>query len=554
VNGKIIMDKNKFLKIIITTLISFFISTALVGEEKKDTAMLCSEPDSLTPSSAEIFIKVTKISKVIDFINSRKDSYNLGNLLIKNVNWIKVLKDKTKIDILNLKTLKDIGIDIDKALYMTSLGYEKNEPDSIIFLPVTDKKNFPSNFIKFLKIINEDNNNPDLNPAISTYKDTRVFQIPNKIFFAVIDDHFVLTSSGKLLTNIIDMKINGCDSALSMNPIYKAYKSKSETSNDSNLINVFFKKEFLDNKYKAAEPKDAGKGIQAKKANLNFINYISLSLDNETDDLSLRGVVSINKNDPTGDLLLNVMTTGLFENGLFADNPAGYHFLSIDINRINEYFSTMTDKNDSAYKAYAGIMNPDSKMNFLKDAVLPCSKSFINIIFKKPGTAGEIDNFIVYIPMKECGDIKKTLKNFKNQTEKNHPEEGTFGEEKIDGHDSFWFKNGSNSKIYILEYKGNLYAGNDVEFIKSVLDLPDKNSMDIKNDFIKRIDKNTFLVSYTQFDDESFIKAILMMVAYNNNSDLYQFIRKTGSIYLTGKKIDNDLIFNLGLKMLHNNK
>jgi len=548
------MNNRKAIISIITLLISILISIGSTGEEKKENAGICGEPDTLIPSNAELFIKVAKISKAIDFINSRKDSYNLANIILKNVKWIKIFKDKTNLDLLNTKSLKDIGIDIDKALYLTGLGYENNEPESIIFLPITDRKNFPFNFIKFLKIINEDKSGPDLNPAMSAYKGIRVFQIPNKIFFAVIDEYFVLTSSGSILTNIIDMRAAGCSSGLSTNPAYMAYRTKSEKNNGPNIISIFLKKEFLENKTKPSDTKDPGKDIQTKKSNPNFINYISLSLDNDADDLSLKANVSINKDDPAGDLILNALTTGLFENALFADNPTGYHFLSVDMNRINEYFNSIADKNDSAYKSYSRIMNPDNNPDFSKDAVLPCSKSFINIIFKKPKNAGEMDNFILYLPMEKCGDFEKTLENIKKQIEKNHPEKGNFGEEKIDGHDSFWFKNGSYSKINILKYKGNIYSGNNVDFIKAAMNSTDKKSIDINNDFIKRIDKNTFLVSYTQFDDESFIKAILMMLVYNNNSDLYQFVSKTGTIYLTGKKTDNDLIFNLKLKMLQNTK
>ncbi len=339
---------------IIIMLMSFLISTALIGEEKKDNPASCSEPESLTPSNAALFFKVTKISKAVDFLNSKKDSNNIGGLLQKNIKWIKLLKDKTNIDLLNTKSLKEIGIDVNKALYLTSFGYEKTEPDSIFFIPITDKKNFPYNFVKFLKVINEDKTNPDLNPAISTYKDIRVFQIPNKIFFAVIDDYFVLTSSGNALTNIIDIKTKGCDASLSANPFYKDYKTKSEFNSESNIFNIYIKKEFLDNTYKAAQRKESEiSELSAQKPNFNFINYISLSLDSEADELSFRGALSVNKEDPSGDLILNVLTAGLFENALFAENPTGYHFISIDMNRLNDHFKAMTDKNDSAYKAYA---------------------------------------------------------------------------------------------------------------------------------------------------------------------------------------------------------
>jgi hypothetical protein len=196
------------IEFIATTLISLMLSAALTGQEKKDSAISCREPDSLIPSNAEIFIKVEKISKAFDFINSGKYSYNLADLILKKVKWIKLLKDKTNIDLLNTRSLKDIGIDADRSLYITGFGYDKNETDSVIFLPVIDKKNFPSNFVKFLKLINDDKSGPDLNPALSTYKGVKVYQVPNKIFFAVIEEYFVLTSSGGILSNIIDMKMN----------------------------------------------------------------------------------------------------------------------------------------------------------------------------------------------------------------------------------------------------------------------------------------------------------------------------------------------------------
>ena len=229
-----------------------FISTILIGEEKIDSTSKCGSPDSLIPQNTGLIIKVPKISQAVDFLNS-KNNYNLGNLLKNNIKWIKLLKDKTSIDLLAVKTLKDIGIDVEKAFYLTSYGYEKNEPDSIIFLPVTDKKKFPYNFIKFIKLINDNKNNLDLNPAVSMYKDVRVFQIPGKIFFAVLDNYFVLTSSGEALSSVIDMKKGGCVSSLTADQVYLDYKSKSEINND--IFQCFCKKRIFSKNIKCCSDK-----------------------------------------------------------------------------------------------------------------------------------------------------------------------------------------------------------------------------------------------------------------------------------------------------------
>ena len=252
-------------------------------------------------------------------------------------------------------------------------------------------------------------------------------------------------------------------------------------------------------------------------------------------------------------MLLRVLITGLYKNAIFAENPSGYHFVSIDINGINEYFAKSADKNSSTYKAYARIAGMDNDEALLKDAVLPCSNSFINIIFQKPSVSGELDNFIFYVHMEDCGDIEKTLKKLKKELEKKYSGEDRFGEEKIDGHKLLWFKNESNSKIYILEHKGNLYAGNNSGLIKNFLNSSDKHYPDIKNESIKRMGKNTFLFSYSQFNEESFFKAVLMMLAYNFNKDLYGFISKIDNVVLIGEKVDSDLMFNLRLKMSDSN-
>ena len=74
---------------ILVMLMSFLISTALIGEEKKYNSPLCSDPESLTPSNAALFFKVTKISKAVDFLNSKRDSNNIGSLLQKNIKWMR---------------------------------------------------------------------------------------------------------------------------------------------------------------------------------------------------------------------------------------------------------------------------------------------------------------------------------------------------------------------------------------------------------------------------------------------------------------------------------
>ena len=570
---------------IIIIIISILISSAITGEEKSNSK--CDSPDTLTPSSATLFLKFPKIAKVIDFLNSKKEYYGLGNSIFKYDKWIKQIKDKTNIDVLNAKSLKEAGINVNNSLYLTSIDNEKKIPEAVLFIPITDKKNFPLGFVKFLNKLSDKKEIPDPNPAISPYKGIKVFQIMNDTFFSVIDNYFILTSSGNILKQIIDLKINGCEASLSMDPLYNDYKNKSKNNSESNIFTVYIKKEFVERSFDAIRErhvrKEAAKLNKIKteiaeskknkddsiianeppqeqespqKTKLDFIKYLSFRFDGTTNEISLTGALSVNKDDQTGDLLTRTITTGLFEKALFAENPTGYLFLSIDIKSIFKHLEDLSKKDADTKKAYSKWMISPEGKNILEDIVLPCDKSFINIFSKKPDKIGEMDNFVVFIPLEGCGKIEATMKKIKKELNNKYTANGEFGEEKINGNNSFWFKNDPKNKIYILEHKGNVYAGNNTDFIKTVLNAKDKKSLDIQKEFIKKIDRDTFLVSFTQFSDDSFLKAILMMLTYNQNPGLYNFINKIDNLNLTGKKVNNDLIFNYSIKILpeKNNK
>jgi hypothetical protein len=536
------------IKKVLIFMLALLISIPLAGEDIKDISAMISEPDNLIPDSAMIFIKLKNIQNTLDFLNEKKEYYNIGKVFPEFERQIKLVKEKTGVDLLNTKSLKDAGIDINKSVYIAAFKEGEKSNETVIFIPVTDKKNFPFAFIKLLKKTSTDPNNPDLNPAISTYKNTRVFQISKDIFFTVIDDYFVLTRSGNTLSAVIDLQVKDKLNSLATDTLYKDYKTKFEASSESNIACIFIKKSILDRDKKASLQNDTG-NIEEQKTSYNYINYLSLCVDSEPDVISFTGNLSVNRDDPAGDFLLQAITTGLLNKALFAENPTGFHFISLDLEKIKNYLDQSADKNSDLFRQYGKFQNSNTGKNIFKDTALPCSKSFLNVIFMKSKNAGQMDNMVLYIPMKECGKIELTVKKIKDEIKKRHTAEGTFGEEKINGTNSFWFRDDSGNKFNIFEFNGNLYAGNDVEALKKVLDVKDKFFPDIKNGFIKNTDDNTFLLSYTRFDEESFFKAVLMMLAFNKNPGLYGFIGKMESINLIGKKIDNDISLNLNIRM-----
>jgi hypothetical protein len=541
------------LRKVLIILLAVFISLPLASEVITNNISAQNDPDSLIPKSVSFLVKINKIQNAVKFINEKKNYFNINKLFPDLEKQILVFKEKTGTDLLDSKSLKDAGIDISRPLYLAAIDNAEKNYEALTFIPITDTKNFAINFIKLLKKSSLNPGNPELNPAISSYKNIRVFQVSGNIFFTVIDDYFVMARSGNILSAVIDLKVKDNDASLAADAVYKEYKNKSGVSTDSNIISFFAQKSLFEKDKKQLQ-ENIESEVPAKKSNFGYMKYLTLDLNSETNEFSLISNLSVNKEDPIGNLLLQVITSGLTEKAQFAENPTGYHFLSLDLEKIKNYLDQAAAKGDVSVRQYEKFQNSEAGKNILKEIVLPCSKSFFNIIFTKSKNPGQMDNTVVFISMKECSEIEPTLKKIKEELKKRHNNDDTFGEEKINDVNSFWIKDNNGNRFNVLEYKGNLYAGNNTETLKNAMNVKDKFFPDIKNDFIKKADKNTFLISYTNLDDESFFKAALMMITFNQNPGLYTFISKIENITLIGKKIDTDINLNFTVKMQPINK
>ncbi len=141
------------LKKIPIILLSLFISLPLTGEEVKDNAATLNEPDTLIPISAPYIVKVRKIKDALDFINGKKEYFNFNKMFPELGKWIQLVREKTGIDLLDPKSLKEAGININEALYSTSTDTDERKDQTVVFIPITDKKNFTNSVVRLLKKI-----------------------------------------------------------------------------------------------------------------------------------------------------------------------------------------------------------------------------------------------------------------------------------------------------------------------------------------------------------------------------------------------------------------
>ena len=113
------LNNKIFLSVILLAL-----SINISGAIKRDRA---STPESLTPSTATLFIKSTNVNKSIELIKfflkniaSNKDSKMINK-------WLNDFKNKTDIDPLNPRYLSRIGIYLKKPFAFSYLKKKKND-------------------------------------------------------------------------------------------------------------------------------------------------------------------------------------------------------------------------------------------------------------------------------------------------------------------------------------------------------------------------------------------------------------------------------------------
>ncbi|MBN2042074.1 MAG: hypothetical protein JW864_18705 [Spirochaetes bacterium] len=550
----------KFTCILLLTIIIF--SQALAEDQDgKTTIFSTAEKHSL--SSNLIFMELTNIPKTIELLNKDSHFSSIADSLFAYKKKTLEFKNSTGIDLLNNESLKKAGFDINRAAYMSVYYKHNRKSENTFYLPVLSPKIAALNFVKLIKRLNKDNPEADLNPAVNTYKNFKVYQIQPDIFYTFIDGYFILTASGDSIKAVIDLHSEDSKLSLSEDPYYIDFKNKKETDN-SEILTIFLKPgssgpENQANITKKDQPENIQKNSDGKsgditdypenpgkKENSLPVNYITVCLKGTTDNITVLITTSTNKENEDAKQFADMIITGLAGKHIKDEQITGYHFLSFDFFKLNNYCKDH-HQNTGICRLYNAILKSINLDNFLREKdTMPCPQSFVNIILRKSDTPGEMDHFLVFIPMNECEIFDDLLENITDNLEIKYPGDLS-GKERIDDVNSFWFITDDNNKINILEYNKDLYIGNNIDFIKKSLKSDNFDLSGTKDSFYKEMDEKTFLFSNSKFDEESFLKALLIMMAFKENPELSPIISRIYNISLTGKK--NDFDYNLILQL-----
>ncbi len=564
-------------KIIILILI-FSVITSIFGQVKPVEKIIILEPQMVTPLRTAIFVEISNLEAAETTLNIYSKYLDTPGYFDNIINLINFVKTKVNQDIFKNDFLRTSGVETNRSIYLSYVLEKDNKNNNIIFIPVINEKEFPLLFIKILKSMKK-NDNLDLVPAASPYKNFIINQLLKDIFYTTIDGYFILTSSGELIKEIIDIKTGPVSpAALSGDPLYTHYLTKKESSFP---INVFIKGKSLtsinfndlipddfdnvegDNKNpqndSAQKAENAEKKQPAPKRSgkYDFIDYLGFGLKNGIEKLNIKIYLQLDKNRTLSNLAAVTFTTGYADKTLFVPDPIAYCFVSADFRALSEAINKPENKNNIILPMAYGKINYYLKSNLgidMQSEFTPYFGNLFNMVVLKSKRRKRYDNFIIYFPIVNSDDNKELYRKISGSIKKQYNKPGTFGETQIEGLDTFWFADSMGIKNYFFIFDNKFFMINDAELIKYFKQEPGKNLFEVNKEFSETVGKDTFILAHIKFDKETLTKMLVGMMLINIDPGMGPMIDKIDTLTLIGSKIENFYNFNINIKLLPDNK
>ncbi len=523
------------------------------------------EIDSLTPSSAILFIKTSRIN---DFVTSV--TYVVENLLspgrtdafMKEKNSF---RDRTGIDFLDLDSLKKAGVDVERraGLAIFPAG-TRGEERIALFLPVLDVKTFPLAFVDMIKRASP-GKDPDVYPAITEYRGYTTYQIGRDIFTVAFDGVFVMASTGELLRKILDIR---ADSAgyLALDPRYREWSARGAGNYD---LRVFATRDFLKDAMTKRKKKESGgegveknggddgawtrgralimasaerEGFTSGASLFNAVDYAFLGASARSGSLRIDFGFKFNDTSPTVTTFLDVLKTGMTSRSLRVREAATYSFLSLDFAKIED----LCRRGSPGCRQYARIkegMREDLGIDFQAD-LLPYYNGVVNLIAGPPRGSG--GGFIIYVPMEDASKAKAIWEKSSAYLRKKYEGTDRFGTGRIGDRNSFWYIDSKNNRNHAVCDNRGLYMGNDVELISLALASPEAGAGEAAMGGDMKLGADVFF--FTRLKKESFFGALLSLYSYRNE-DLRLLVDKMTDLVVVGEKMDRYLSIAIDMKL-----
>lgn len=536
-------------------------------------------PAGLVPSSAIMFLQTSSLSSAVPAAR-----YFIENLLPaedskKIKDWNADFKAKTGVDMLDAASLAGAGVDAGRPAAMAYLDASKGSERIMILVPVKNEKTFPQRFVEVIKKANRDRPALDLHPAVIRQGNHLVYRMMDDIFFTGIKGYLVIASSKEIISSVIDLG----SSSLAADPLFASYTAKKRAGND---LDIYLKKAFLeqidggrkgkkarqdgdetgedegDSRNGDSEGDEApggktertapGGALSVMAPESNFFEFMAAGFVRTKEGISVDFSLSLTDGNPATALASGLFRPGIPEYTLSSSNPLAYHYVSLDIKALDAFCerNSRSAEYARACEYYAKLKKEaGAGLGLDLDAdFLPWFGGYFNAVMRKARISGTLDNFVFFVPMTDGSKAANLAKKLRTAVREKNPEEGAFGDERIDALPSFWFKDKRGNRISVLAGARGVFIANNTEFLREVLAADSPKSRPAAGLFGDP-PTGSFLLSYLRIEKESYMKALLMFLTYNAGPHIAGLVNRVDSISLTGTRAGNYYSFRMAFSL-----
>ena len=528
------IERGKYMKRFYFAVIAFFLAGSVTfGQMAGDT-------ESLIPSDVNLFVKSKEIIRLLKTFNymvfKLMDEPQRGEFLAARNSF----KDKTGIDYLDEKSLRNAGIDTGRAVSFANFekdNVQNNTGDvMLIFLPILNEAEFPLKFIEIVKKSDAGQSDMIISPVTAVYKNITVYQIKDGLFIAPVNGYLLIGSTSDIIKRVIDAKISRKDTLI-LDENYKDYLLKEKNNYD---FNAYITKKFL---MAQGSPETAGQG---KDPMYNSIEYIAGGIGFEGNKFLMNASARLSKENREFDSLIGFIKTGVQNKSLFIPSADSTLFMSMDLTNLNNFCKGEIEW-CAQYNSFKNQINDALGIDMETDFI-PYHTGGVNVMALDPGSSGGMGDVLVFVPMTDPGKTEELWLKIKKGMRTRYSKEKKFGEEKDGAKKGFWFIHESQMRIFVSYDQRGIYAGTSSGFLKTGLNSKTVDAAANSGRYGKVINDKTFFLFNIKKNAFSNLKSLLQM-RMQSNPVLSKSINRIGEILIFCEKRDGLLSVDFELEI-----
>ncbi len=445
------------------------------------------------------------------------------------------MKKQSGIDVLNVNSLKKAGIQTDGPLSLSAyqVGDSRNY---LLIVPVTGGKSFPNTFTKIIQRVNK-GRDLDLDPVITRYNRFAAYQILNDIFYTADDDYFILSSSGALLKQAMDLSAGEKSTAsLADDPEFSRLLSCAGTSGD---MLVFTRKGLPWNIF-VRDQRDAPATEAGDVA--SDISFSGAVISSRSDSLDATVLLSFS-DTPSGKNMLNALKPVKDAVYPLLDEANFSAFLALNVTSLYDYCD-----NGGKNGTLCPVIRPclaflDNILGLnISGGLLPLSGGMVSLQTARTKEPGKSDSILLYAskdPAVPASGITRAIREELKGGDGESRGTKTLGEDEW-----FWKLDQQGNRVYIFGGETGLFIVNNTALASGVLAEKRHGMKELRGDFAGDRE-NIFFLTKLNVRDESFIKTILLLSIYNSHRRLFNIAGLLDTVTMAGSVKDCAVIIDL---------